>query len=111
MKQNIDNIPNDNSSLAADDGRNSFAEVGRATDSDGAVDAPDSEVDAIGSSTLGVELTGLSLVSSRETLLRVPSDFFAEFVAGITGGRMLSNTIVLSANAFLRHWSRPVQFT
>ena len=57
--QNIDNIPNDNSSLAADDGRSSLAEVGRATDSDGAVDAPDSEVDAIGSSTLGVELTGL----------------------------------------------------
>jgi hypothetical protein len=94
----LHNIPNNKSLLDADDAGRSLAEVDR--DSGGVVDAPDSEVDGTASSTLGVELTDLS-VGSGQT--RASSDgLVAEFTAEITGGRMLSKTIVLSANAFLR---------
>jgi len=80
-----------------------LAEVDRTIDSDGLVDVPASEVDGIDPSTLGVELLGLSLVGSEETLLRASSDgVFAELITEMTGGRMLSNIIVLSANAFLK---------
>jgi hypothetical protein len=87
--------------LDADDGRRPLVEVDRTIDSDGLVDS--SEVDGMGPSTLGVELLDLSLVGSEETLLRTSSDgLFAELTTEMTGGRMLSNTIVLSANAFLK---------